>query len=70
MTLEITPPQPQTPRCPYCGHQPLNFAQNMIVAANGSVCSIIWCGDCGHTISMQYVGQRQVETGPRIVRPS
>ena len=51
--------EPQLPRCPKCGHQPLNFACNIVPMQSSALVSIIWCGDCGHTINMHYLGQVQ-----------
>ena len=64
MSLEIAPKGPKDPKCPKCEHQPLNFAQNTLVTGMGTIVSVCWCGDCGHTLSVQYVGQKQPEIMP------
>jgi hypothetical protein len=60
----------QQPKCPGCGKQPLKFAHDMPIAGNGAIVFITWCADCGHVLSMQFVGQAQPDGPPRIVRPS
>ncbi len=56
------------PRCPACEHKPLNFAHNIVITQSQAVLSIAWCGDCGHTISLQYLGQNQPQA-PKIIVP-
>lgn len=63
MSLEIVG-KPMDPKCPKCEHQPLNFAQNTLVTGMGAMVSVCWCGNCGHTLSVQYVGQKQPEVMP------
>lgn len=59
----------QPPRCPACSHAPLRFGHNVIENAGGAMISIVWCGDCGHTIGTQYLGQNQ-QSGPRLIIPN
>ncbi len=69
MSLEIAPKGPKDPKCPKCEHQPLNFAQNTLVTGMGAMVSVCWCGNCGHTLSVQYVGQKWPEVMPGALMP-
>jgi hypothetical protein len=64
MSLEIVPAPPKDPKCPKCEHSPLNFAQNTLVTGMGVAVSVCWCGDCGHTLAVEYVGQQQPQIMP------
>jgi C4-type Zn-finger protein len=71
MSLEIVPKPPKDPKCPSCEHSPLNFAQNTLVTGMGALVSVCWCGDCGYTLAVQFVGQKPPEVARvALVRPS
>lgn len=59
---------PRSPKCPACKHDPLNFLCNVISTGAGHIVAIIWCGNCGHTLQTQFVGQNQ-PAAPRILIP-
>jgi uncharacterized Zn finger protein len=48
--------------CPAC-QATLRFAHNIVTNAAGSMLSLTWCVDCGHTLNVQYIGQMPVEAG-------
>lgn len=45
------------PKCPSCGKQPLTFGERIVVTQSGSQVAIIWCADCGDTLSISRIGQ-------------
>lgn len=53
------------PKCPACQSQPLQFMHNIITLETNAVVSIIWCGECGHTLNIAFIGQRE----PQIAKP-
>jgi RNase P subunit RPR2 len=68
---EMSDLMPKEPKCPKCASQPLHYGNNVTVSANRAVISVIWCSDCGHIISMQYLGQQQPEImRPALIKPS
>lgn len=65
--------QMHEPSCPKCHHEPLEFACNVVRTAAYHLVAVIWCGKCGHTLNVQFVGMDQPQIqkpGPMIVRPS
>ena len=64
--------QMRQPACPKCHHEPLEFACNIVRNAANHLIAVIWCGNCGHTINVQFVGmdQPQIEKPSLIMRPS
>lgn len=62
---------PKDPKCPGCGSQPLQFACNLISTHMGDIVAMVWCGECGHTLSANFVGKQQNPfVDKRIVTPS
>lgn len=66
--IQAAPPPPRNPKCPACKHDPLNFLCNTVATGAGHVVAVIWCGNCGHTLQTQFVGNSQPQT-PRILMP-
>lgn len=63
--------QMHQPACPRCRHEPLEFSCNVCRTGAGHLVAVIWCGACGHTLNVQFVGMDQPQQGPQlIVRPS
>lgn len=62
-------PQIAQPKCPKCNYSPLEFSCNVVKTGAGHVVSIIWCGHCGHTLGVQFVGFDQPQQ-PMIMRPA
>lgn len=66
-------PKMKQPACPRCHYEPLEFACNVVRTVAGHLIAVIWCGHCGHTLNVQFIGmdQPQIEKlGPIILRPS
>jgi hypothetical protein len=59
----------QQPKCPKCHYAPLEFLSNVVKTGAGHLVSVIWCGHCGHTLTVQFVGMDQASR-PNIVRPA
>ena len=60
---------PKQPKCPRC-YALLEFLCNVVRTPVGHLVSVTWCGRCGHTLNVQFIGMDQPPEGPRIVRPS
>jgi uncharacterized Zn finger protein len=63
-----TTPKIAQPKCPKCGHVPLEFLCNVVRTQAGHLVSVIWCSHCGHTLNTQFVGMDQPQA-PTIIRP-
>jgi len=64
-------PQMHQPACPKCRHEPLEFACNVVRTAAGHLVAVIWCGSCGHSLNVQFVGMDQAVQKPTLImRPS
>ena len=66
--VDKTTPKIAQPKCPKCGHVPLEFLCNVVRTQAGHLVSVIWCGHCGHTLNTQFVGMDQPQA-PTIIRP-
>jgi transcription elongation factor Elf1 len=62
-------PRLHQPTCPACNHDPLEFMCNVVSTPVGHLVSVIWCVNCGHTMSTQFIGMDQPQQ-PKIIRPS
>ena len=49
------------PACPKCRHDPLEFACNVVRTAAGHLIAVLWCGGCGYTLNVQFVGMDQAQ---------
>lgn len=64
--------QMHEPSCPKCHYEPLEFACNVCRTAAGHLIAVIWCGQCGHTLNVQFIGMDapQIQKPQLLVRPA
>lgn len=65
-------PKMHEPKCPACGHQPLEFACNLVKTVAGHIVAVMWCGRCGHALGVQFVGidQPKIQSPLIVPRPA
>jgi uncharacterized Zn finger protein len=49
----------QSPKCPGCGAQPLQFANRVLTTSTEGLVALVWCSGCGHVLATQYLGQQR-----------
>lgn len=62
-------PKAVQPKCPKCQHAPLEFLSNVVRTGAGHLVSILWCGNCGHTLHTQFLGVDQPQES-NLIRPT
>lgn len=67
--LEAVQHNMHQPACPGCSHEPLEFACNVVRTAAAHLVAVIWCGHCGHTLNVQFVGMDQAVQRPPLIVP-
>jgi transcription elongation factor Elf1 len=72
MENEIIETKMHQPACPKCAHEPLEFACNVVKTHAGHLIAVIWCGACGYSLNVQFVGmdQPKEEKPVLVMRPS
>ena len=67
MAQQNAPRQPKNPKCPRCS-QLLEFLCNVARTPPGHLVAVIWCGNCGHTLQVQFIGMDEPQR-PKIIIP-
>lgn len=55
----IEPKLHESPKCNFCGVQPMTIGSKQINTGHGLVLGITWCGNCGRLLSSQVIGMAQ-----------
>ena len=63
----LSPDEPASPRCPYCGLEPLSFRSSIMQTPTGQTLFLTFCANkhCRRALSLDLIdmGQRVVQPG-------